>query len=203
MSQLTFNEVSVKHSKLFFYLLATAYKGYQLKSIPQTFPKYCRLLHQKIMSLNPTKKKQFILSKEDIEQQLRLIWWKAFNNFYQLKPKISFKSYLIRMSYFQLRDFFKKEYNIPPFIENYVNNIEQVLPFKLDLNFVCLGFQQEPWITLYPYERYILYLFFTKELSILEIGRRLNRDKHTIDKQLKSILNKLKQDITLESLVAA
>jgi DNA-directed RNA polymerase specialized sigma subunit len=106
------------------------------------------------------------------------------------------------MSIFRLRDWLKYENHISDTEPNGQYLPAEKIPFELDLNFVFLGADIEPWNILYPYERYIIYLHFTKEFSIMEIARKLKRNKETVSKQLETALLKLKENFMFDQFVA-
>jgi hypothetical protein len=195
------NYLLTKYSNLYNDLTNTVYLAYKSKYLSTKYPKYCHILYNKIQNNEIPQNQNLILSKEDIEQQLKMIWFIALNNYLKNKPAISLKQYLIRISLFKLRDYMKYQLSINSLVpyENKVELPTEHINFKLDLEFVCLGNKEEPWNILYPVERYILYLFFTKELSVMQIAQRLRKDKHTISKQLKQTLIKLRSNFILEA----
>ena len=88
---ITLEGALIKFDTIFNQLSHTAYLAYLDKDFNYSYPKYCLILFNKILSFNhsPKTKRKNILSKEDIEQQLRLIWFIAINNYYKNKPTIS------------------------------------------------------------------------------------------------------------------
>lgn len=140
-----------------------------------------------------TQRSIYSLNREDLNQQLKLIWLELEQQFELNQPKVSLKTYLIRMSTWIIRDWFNHEMKIL-----YTQNLEpppEELPFNINIQFLYLGSDWYPLSNLTTYERYILYLKYNKEMTIQEIAFKLKRDRGLVGIQLHSILNKIRSRI--------
>lgn len=187
----TFEEILVKYQDLFDFTVNAALYAYRDEPLPDGYPRWAHILHYQIVAGDLSS----ALSKEDIEQELLIIWWNAFETYKRTRPDVKLKRYLIRMGCFILRPIIERQVRVPTHEKEALelNVIEWQSDFKLDLKFVINGSEEQPWCILTPYERYLLYVHFTCNVSLFEIARMLRRDIDTMQKHMKCILKRLKE----------
>ncbi len=136
------------------------------------------------------------IDREDIEQQLALLWLKYAKGYHESKPSIHLRQYLIRRSVWGLRDWFNMEMKPIPYYLLLLPPQEEYLPkpFKLDLGFLLYGTRFYPLSILSSYERYLIFLMFKEERTILEIAKAVQKSDKTVSKQLRNIINKLRSE---------
>ena len=69
--------------------------------------------------------------------------------------------------------------------------------FKLDLKFLLTGTNYGPLKSLCGYERYIIFLKFKEDKSILEMSRILQKDRRVVKKHFDLIIEKIKESYSL------
>lgn len=142
----------------------------------------------------------FTYTRDDIIQQLRLIWFELFNKYNKTKPKIHIRQYLIRCSVWAIRDWMIKDMSIVSSfkVKDAEDHFSLSEPeFKLDLHFLFYGSDYELIKHLSPYHRYLLYLIYTKDQSILEVASKIQKDRSIVSKDFKVLLQKLKERINV------
>lgn len=143
------------------------------------------------------KERTFNLSKEDLKQELRTLWL-SYQRQYQIneyESDITLRSYIIRRSVWDLRDWIKRHVNVvsvDPTLELEQED-ENILEFKLDLMFLLKGTSYGPLKHLCGYERYIIFLKFKEEKSILEMSKILQKDRRIVKKHFDLIIEKIKE----------
>ncbi len=163
----------------------------------ELYPKNKSLLalHGNLKELFQNKKRNLDLTKEEIEQQLALLWLGYDKQYYskKIKPTSSIKGYLTYRSIWGIRDWLKYELNI---LKEYAYSFPEEDPiyeFKLDLNFLIKGVNYNLLANLSPYERYLIFLKFNEDKNLKEIAKIVQKDSRMIKKHLNSILYKLKE----------
>lgn len=148
---------------------------------------YCSIFHLDIREY---------ISKEEIEQELAFIWLKSLKAFQESKPNIHVRQYLIRRSLWGLRDWLRTVAARPigiPFEDITVEEKEiPQSPFSLDLKFLIYGTDFEPLMTLTPYERYLVFLKFREDKTMLEIAHMVQKNHETIYEHFNQIISKIR-----------
>jgi len=141
-------------------------------------------LQQEIQELCPLD-----IDQNDVFQQICLIWWQSWKTY---KGSIQgLKRYLIQRTIWGLRDWLIKQSNIVG-IYPYYYFLEEKPEFLLDLSFLAYGTRVYPFSTLAPYERYLIFLRYREEKTILQISKVVCKNKNTVQKELCWILDKLR-----------
>ena len=177
-------------------LVSVAYGAYwELDTFPKN--KFSIALQDAISDTLLDKKRTFNLTREDLEQQLALFWLSYTKQYHskKTKPGTSLKIYLIRRSIWGLRDWLRQEINIVteeyrPFEEK----LEIDNDFKIDLMFLFHGIEASLLKDLSPYERYLIFLKFKEDKSILQMSYILQKDRRIIKNHIDSIIIKLKEN---------
>jgi hypothetical protein len=176
-------------------LVNTAYDTYWEQD-PFPKEKFSVVLKTTLTEALIGKERTFNLTKEDLEQQLSLLWLHYLEqyNSKKNKPGTSVRSYLIRRSIWGLRDWLRYELNITteeytPFHEEEVDS-----EFKIDLMFLLKGTDYHCLKGLSPYERYIIFLKFKEDKSILQMSYILQKDRRVIREHFNSIILKIKEN---------
>jgi hypothetical protein len=189
-------DVFKKLRKDFNELVKITYSTYWNLSVdPQkNYSTYLRRILEEVLK---DKECTFNLIKEDLEQELRTLWL-SYQRQYKINNyelNITLRSYIIRRSVWDLRDWVKRHVNIisvDPNLEIEEEN-KNILDFKLDLMFLLRGTNHGPLKYLCGYERYIIFLKFKEEKSILEMSKILQKDRRIIKKHFDLIIEKLKK----------
>ena len=152
-------------------------------------------LHKTLKKSLGNKKRTFDLTKEDLEQHLSLLWliYEEQYNHKDKKPDATLKTYIIRRSIWGLRDWLSYEINIVT--EEYNPRLDEEIEkeFKLDVLFLLEGSECFLLKELSPYERYIIFLKFKEDKSILQMSYILQKDRRVVKKQFDSIISKIKE----------
>lgn len=176
-------------------LVTVAYDTYwELGVLPRN--KFSIVLQNTIAQALADKRRTFDLTREDLEQQLTLLWlsyYKQYNS-KESKPDTSLKSYMIRRSIWGLRDWLRYEVNVTT--EEYtIPEIEEAeSEFKIDLMFLLYGVEFVLLKDLSPYERYIIFLKFKEDKSILQMSRILQKDRKVVKSHFDSIIERIKEN---------
>jgi len=175
-------------------LVSVTYDSYWERKV---FPKdkFSVVLRDTITNALINKKRTFDLTKEDLEQQLALLWlsyYKQYNS-KEDKPETSLKSYIIRRSIWGLRDWLK--YEVSVITENFMIPETEVpeSEFKIDLAFLFHGVEFTLLKDLSPYERYIIFLKFKEDKSILQMSHILQKDRRMVKSHFDSIIKRIKE----------
>jgi DNA-directed RNA polymerase specialized sigma24 family protein len=172
-------------------IVRTCFAGWHKNILRDSRP-YTSYLYQTILEVSRTSSHHFRLYPEDIEQQLRVIWLEAIQSFEKSHPRIKLRQYLIRMSIWGLRDWLRKEGHVVLIGPNWPDTWPNIPIFSLGLGFLSLGSDWAPLASLTPYERYLIYLQFVDDKSILQISRIVQRDRHSISEDIEAILAKIR-----------
>ena len=123
---------------------------------------------------------------------LWLTYYKQYN-LKDKKPETSLRSYILRRSIWGIRDWLKYELSIVT-EEFRTEEEESEIGFKIDLMFLLQGAECVLLRELSPYERYIIFLKFKEEKSILQMSRILQKDRRVIKNHFDSIILKIKEN---------
>ena len=155
--------------------------------------KFSVVLHDTLVRSLDTKKRTFQLTKEDLKQHLSLLWLTYYQQYRSKKPETSIKGYLLKRSIWGLRDWLSYETNIVTECYNPITP-EYESEFKIDLIFLLEGTDYSFLKELSPYERYIIFLKFKEEKSILQMSRILQKDRRVVKNHFDSIILKIKEN---------
>lgn len=132
------------------------------------------------------------LSKKEIRQELFLMWIQFSQEFKKYQPKIHIRQYLIRRSVWALRDWINAQCNQQFIPVSLVSDKQpkdiQDFGFMLDYKFLVYGTGWYPLCLLSPYERYLVFLKFVEDKSIMEISYIVQKDRLTVKQQLDGII---------------
>lgn len=128
----------------------------------------------------------------DISQQFLMYFFEADANYALNKPSVSYKSYVTRRTIWGMRDWFVKRSQIINKYPYYYF-VEEKPELILNLDFLLYGTRLYPFSELSPYERYLIFLRFREEKSILKISHIVQHERKIIKAQLDSILDKLRR----------
>ena len=135
------------------------------------------------------------LSKEDlleVSQQFLLYFLEADRQYKTKIPHVSYRSYITRRIVWGMRDWLIKQSRIVTVYPYYYFTKERP-DLLLDLNFLLYGTQIFPFSILSPYERYLIFLHFREEKSILEISYMVQSKWETVKGHLSSTIDKLRR----------
>jgi hypothetical protein len=133
------------------------------------------------------------LDLKDIQQELSLIWIGLVRKFRKSKPNIGIRSWLKRMSMWEIRDWYiskMKESPDPP--KHYKSYTKEPILFRLDLNFLLQGTSFFPLSCLNAYERYLIFLKFKQDKTIIEIADIVQKERRTVSRHIKQTLKRLR-----------
>ena len=188
----TLEKALVQYPKIFNSLTEAAWLAYTEQELPSGYPSYAKALYNDLWAIQRAKPVSLILSKEDIEQELYMIWHEASTTFNQKKTKYKYRSILIGRGLFGLRYYLTKEMQIQTTVPKVLQEIEDPPPFDFDLQWLLFGTDQQPLCILDGFERELLYLRVQEKLSYKEIAKRLQRsDIESIRLGLERILFRL------------
>ncbi len=177
-------------------LVSVTYDTYWERDV---FPKnkFSIVLQDTIAEALSDRERTFNLTKEDLEQQLALLWLSYYRQYTSKKdkPETSLRGYIIRRSIWGLRDWLKYEVNIVT--EEYaIPEAEKEIEdeFKIDLMFLLHGIDFILLKNLSPYERYIIFLKFKEDKSILQMSHILQKDRRVIKNHFDSIITRIKEN---------
>lgn len=135
-----------------------------------------------------------IILKEDIIQQLRLLWLTYTEEHKQKQLDVAHKSYLIWRSIYGLKDWLRKELTTFDTLDFDIPSIFTESEQKIDVQFLIKGSKIFPLSLLSSYERYLLFLRFYKEMDITEMASLMNKSRPTMHKQLVQVIEKLRRE---------
>jgi hypothetical protein len=173
-----------KYQDLYNILVDTTWKAYNNKPLTNR-PRYLLVWAQKIKEL--PRYNSYQLELEDVRAQITLLWlcyeeiWKG-----KTKHNCSFKSYLIKRTLWDVRDWLLQESKIVD-TDYYCGDGD--LPeeeSELDIHWLCYGGKN-----LTHYERYITYLSSAQHLPILKISDIVGRSRNIVAKDLVMAVGKL------------
>jgi hypothetical protein len=112
----------------------------------------------------PTSERNFIIEKDDLRQQLSLIWCRTLQRCGD-KDKIYIKKQIMRFSIFGMRQWIKEQVRVIRIGPNPIYDSKE-FPIKINLKFLTKGTDIFPYCYLTKRDRYELYLHFNNEISI-------------------------------------
>lgn len=137
----------------------------------------------------------FTIQKEDIEQELSLLWLRYSKNYKGNRTPGALKDYLLQCSVLGMQTFFNRHLATPSHAEPRQIPNWHLLEFQLDLKFLAHGTDYWPLCNLSPYERYLIFLKFKEEKSIIEVAWIVQKARRIVSIQLKNVLNRLRSEI--------
>lgn len=129
-----------------------------------------------------------LLEKEDIEQEIYFIWLQCEKS---QGGKLT-ERYLKQMTIWGIRDWTIRQSRVVEAYPYYYYFLEEKPEFLLDLSFLAYGTRVYPFSTLAPYERYLIFLRYREEKTILQISKVVCKNKNTVQRELRWILDKLR-----------
>ena len=133
----------------------------------------------------------FSIGRQDITQQLELIWCEAANSFKKSLSKSTLRSYLIRYGTAGLRDWIRKQFKAARGTSSIFEDKRR--DRKLSLLWLLYGTKEYPWSELSGYERYLLYLRFAQGASMREMSIILRTYRDGLSEKLDSTICKLRR----------
>lgn len=161
------------------------------------FPEHTHLRALKDHLLESQRKhsNNFVIQKEDVSQQLSLLWLGYEKKWKQKQTHVSLRHYLIQCSPFGMRTWFNRQISVPLHGTPPTPSETRTSEFQLDLGFLRDGTSYWPLCNLSPYERYLIFLKFSEDKSIVEMTYTVQRHREVVSKQLRQILNRLRSEI--------
>lgn len=174
-------------------LVETVYSAYKKKELVSNNKAHLSILYSALYYIDIYE----FLSKEDIRQELSVMWLKYIKVYATTKPKVHIRTYLIRRSVWEIRDWFhklarKKPIEILPKEESLHN-----FDFTIDLQFLLYGDKEGMLKDLTSYERYLIFLRFKEDKTIPEISFMVQKTSETVADHLSKILDKIKFNATI------
>lgn len=134
----------------------------------------------------------FNIEKEDVEQELRLMWLRFYKSYYKNEVHITLRQYLIRRSAWGLRDWLTSQKHTSR--GTYLGFFKEERPkISLNLEFLLNGESWLPLTCLSAHQRYLIYLKFVEDKDILGIANHLQKDRHVISRQFKETINSIRR----------
>lgn len=187
----------------FNWLIDTALSGYLAKPIRHPAPKYALYLYKQIQELVEIYDLSRALSREDLEQEVKLTWLEAEEAYRRKERPISLKWFLIKCGSRRLVKLIERSLSIPEregkHLITYYYMKDSEPQFDIGIQFLFLGSDIKPLNRLTPFERYLIYLRFNLENSIEEIAVRLHRHSDSIETYLEELLAKLRKEYDKEA----
>ena len=122
-----------------------------------------------------------------------MAWLEAKAAYTKNKPKDNtLKGYLIRHTIWKMRDWLIAQTRVVKEYPYYYFSKEQSR-FVLDLSFLIKGTKIFPFSKLNPYERYLIFLRFREERTIVEIAYIIQKHRCNISKDLYHTIDKLRR----------
>lgn len=140
------------------------------------------------------------IEPDDIVQEIALIWIKSIKNYKETQPDISLRQYLIRMTVWGVRDWLSKEAHI--YMKDIITRTseeKEELSFNIDLSFLLYGSQHPSLQSLTSYQRYLFYLSFKEDKSILQIAKHLQKDRWIVGIQFSKALERVRSLLNNEN----
>lgn len=128
----------------------------------------------------------------DVKQEFYLIFLEAERSYDKRKPKATFQSYAARRVAWGMRDYLIRTSKIVTTYPYYYFT-EEKPEFIIDLNFLLYGTGIYPLSELSPYERYLIFLRFREDKSILEISTIVQHNWLTVNTRLDAAIDKLRR----------
>ena len=156
---------------------------------------YLLALKEKLLSFQDRCHTTFAFQREDVEQELSVLWLRFNRNYRGKRTPGELKDYLLKHSVFSMKGWFFRQISALSHGQSrYVPNWT-ILEFQLDLKFLLEGTDYWPLCNLSPYERYLIFLKFKEEKSIVDMAYTVQKHREVVAYQLKRILNRLRSEI--------
>ena len=138
--------------------------------------------------------KKLFIDKDDLRQDIALMWLEYFKKYKNTEHKHGLKNYIIKMSIWKLRDMIKKELRGPRKVS--MPELKHATKFKdhiLDFHWLLHGDKEDsPLYMLGAYERYLIFLYYVCDLSIEDISKRVYKCPQVVSKSIKQLVNKIR-----------
>ena len=157
--------------------------------------KFSTVLQTFLIEILKGRELTFDLTKEDLEQELSLLWLSYYKQYTSAtsKPDTSLKNYILRRSLWDIRDWIKHHLNIVT-VHSVDPEPANGIGFKIDLMFLLKGTEINLLKNLSPYERYLIFLKFKEEKSILQMSYILQKDRRVVKNHFDLVINKIKEN---------
>lgn len=139
----------------------------------------------------------YSLDREDVAQSLAEIWMSLLDSYKKsTTTDMGLRSYLLTLSIYRLRDILRKHartgtvFHLEP---------QQTYPFNLNLEFLLKGTDYWPLSTLNAYERYLIFLKFREEKTIVEIADIVQLSRQMVSKHIYTVICKLRRNYNVGS----
>jgi len=177
-------------------IVDTVYKAYRGQALDSYKP-YLIVLYNTISQFDPI----FPLERGDIHQELFFRWMIFIPKYYEARPAVKLRQYLIRRSIWAMRNWVRSLTKKTPMIQTQTVILPEFRSFVLNLKFLTQGTEVVPFDCLTAYERYLIFLKFKEDRTILEIARAVQKTRKTVKAQLKRVYDKLRShaDASTES----
>ena len=158
--------------------------------------KFSKALEEIIINSLKNEERIFDLNIEDLKQEIRFFWLKYEKQYNEeeVKERISLRSYIVRRTIWDIRDWIKKHNKIIKIDYDEVNVNDEYTEFKLNIRFLLKGTNFKLLKNLSPYERYIIFLVFKEEKNMLEMSKILQKDRRIIKIHYHKILEKIREN---------
>lgn len=176
-------------------LISTCYCAVQQIQLPhkQKYQKHLVALYSSIEQLEPNRQNVWVITRDEIEGALMYMWVVFIGRYYTSRPKVALRTYLLRRSIWGLRDWVKRQWLVVQYMPQEPTPEDPKALFELDLKFLMFGTPIYPMSELTAYERYLVFLHFTEEKTILEIAQTVHKTRKTVGKHLSKTLNKMRR----------
>ena len=144
------------------------------------------------------------IDKDDISQQLALLWLEYYQSYQNKRPRTDLKTYILRRSVWGLRDWLRKEMFNPKVLTLIGLKITvERNEHTLDLYWLLYGDKENgPLHMLTAYERYLLYLRHVQGFSIDEISEIVHKCEKTVRVKLVTLLSKIRSYANAEAIAS-
>jgi len=175
----------------------------QLEISSLTVSSHMKVLRKELLRLRGKYPSTFSIDKEDIGQQLRYLWYQYMESYKGRDKDYLVRDHLLACTPWGMKAWYFQEvvgmsHSNDPEVECPhlhqttlpVSDLRRYL-LKLDPSFFI---QDPPWplSSLSPYEKYLIYLQYQAEKSIVEIAYIVQKDRGVVSRQLKQIHKKLR-----------
>ncbi|MBA7591181.1 ECF RNA polymerase sigma factor SigW [subsurface metagenome] len=175
------------------YKLVKSLKKGDLFAFDQLFSKYSKKLYYFA--------KGYLGSKEDAEELVQEVFLMVWNKRIELKEHLSFNAFLYTVTYNAIRKYFRKKARekkyLDKFLEDYDGKHNKTV---LDIEYNNLLELANKAIEKLPEKRKLIFqLSRHKGLSNMEIAKRLDISKKTVENQIHSVLKFLREQFGKET----
>lgn len=180
-----------------------SYHQRELDISPLTVSSHLKILKKELLRIRETYSGSFSIEKEDIRQQLRYLWLKQLESFRGKKKDYLVRDHLLSCTPWGMKTWYYQEVigmsqsNDP---ETECLYPYQTIPSPSDLMEYLLKLEPSffvqdppfPFCALTPYEKYLIYLQYQGEKTIVDIAYIVQKDRGVVSRQLKKIHTKLR-----------